>query len=107
MLSNRWLISALKPLTAEYHKNGKIADAVAQLYMRQTGNQKVKVFEPPVRQHSGLNLDSITGFHYSKNLVKRPLKNRLIKIFMSNGSLMKVYSIRECSLSALLLTCIK
>ena len=56
-------------------------DAVAQLDMRQTGNQKVKFFNPPVGQHceeiySGVNLDSITGFHYSKTCVKRPLKNR-------------------------------
>ena len=45
---------------------------------------------------------------YSKICVKWPLKNGK-KVFMTNGSLMKVKSIAECpmELSALLLTCIK
>ena len=34
---------------------------------------------------------------YSKTCLKRPLKNRQTKILMTNGSLMKVESIAECS----------
>ena len=34
---------------------------------------------------------------YSKACVKWPLKNRQTKILMTNGSLMKVESIAECS----------
>ena len=34
---------------------------------------------------------------YSKTCVKRPLINRQTKILMTNGSLMKVKSIAECS----------
>ena len=34
---------------------------------------------------------------YSKTRVKRPLKNRQTKIFMTNGSLMKIDSFAECS----------
>ena len=47
---------------------------------------------------------------YIKTCLKRPLnKKDITKIFMTNGSLMKVEIIAECSLehSALLLTCIK
>ena len=47
---------------------------------------------------------------YRKTCLKRPLKNRQIKILMINCSLMKVESIAECSKgehSAILLTCIK
>ena len=36
-------------------------------------------------------------FWYSKTCVKRPLKNRQIKILMTNDSLMKAKSIAECS----------
>ena len=34
---------------------------------------------------------------YSKTCVKQPLKNRQNKALMTNGSLMKVESIAECS----------
>ena len=37
---------------------------------------------------------------YSKTCVKRPSKIDNIKILMTNGSLMKVESIAECSLGA-------
>ena len=37
---------------------------------------------------------------YSKTCLKRPLKNRQKKILTTNGSLMKVESIAECSLGA-------
>ena len=38
---------------------------------------------------------------YSKTCLKRPLKNRQTKGLKTNGSLMKVKSIAECSLGAL------
>ena len=38
---------------------------------------------------------------YSKTCVKRPLKNRQKKIFKTNGSLMKVENIAECSPASL------
>ena len=41
------------------------------------------------------------------NLCKRSLKKDKTKIVMTNGSLMKVKSISECSHSAILLACIK
>ena len=47
---------------------------------------------------------------YSKTCVKWPLKIDKTKILMTNGSLMKVESIAECSNrehSAIFLTCIK
>ena len=44
---------------------------------------------------------------YSKTCVKRPLKSRQAKILMTNGSLMKVESIAECSILQYFLTCIK
>ena len=37
---------------------------------------------------------------YSKTCVKRPLKKDKTKILMTNGSLMKVESIAECSIVA-------
>ena len=37
---------------------------------------------------------------YSKTCLKRPLKIDKIKILMTDGSLMKVESIAECSLGA-------
>ena len=43
---------------------------------------------------------------YSKTCVKRPIKIDKTKILMTNGSLLKVESITECS-TAILLTCIK
>ena len=39
---------------------------------------------------------------YSKTCAKRPLKNRQKKILMTNGSLMKVESIAECSKGSIL-----
>ena len=33
---------------------------------------------------------------YSKTCLKRPLKTRLTKVLMANGSLMKVKNIAEC-----------
>ena len=47
---------------------------------------------------------------YSKTCPKRPLKKDKTKILMTDGSLMKVESISECSPmehSAILVTCIK
>ena len=47
---------------------------------------------------------------YSKTRIKGPLKNKQKVILMTNGSLMKVQSIAECSPldhSAVVLTCIK
>ena len=47
---------------------------------------------------------------YSKTCVKRPLKKDNTKILMTNGSLLKVKSIAECSPlehSEILLACIK
>ena len=43
-----------------------------------------------------LLIDSLTKLVFSKTCVKRPLKNRH-NILMTNGSLMKVESIAECS----------
>ena len=44
---------------------------------------------------------SIQGFTvYSKTCLMRPLKNRHTKSFKTNGSLIKVESIAECSLGA-------
>ena len=45
---------------------------------------------------------SIQTVSYSKSCLKRPLKNRQRKILMTNGSLMKVESIAECSLWSIL-----
>ena len=47
--------------------------------------------------------------NYNKTCLKRPLKIDKTKILMTNGNLMKVESIAECSLehSAILMTCIK
>ena len=44
---------------------------------------------------------------YSQTYVKRQLKKAKTKILMTNGSLMTVKSIAECSPSAFILTCIK
>ena len=38
-----------------------------------------------------------TQYNYSKTCLKRPLKTDNTKILMTNGSLMKVESIAECS----------
>ena len=43
---------------------------------------------------------------YSKTCLKQLLKIHKTKVLMTNGSLMKVESISECSPSAILLTCI-
>ena len=40
--------------------------------------------------------------YYSKTCVKRPLKNRQTEVFMTNGSLMKVECIAECSFWSIL-----
>ena len=45
------------------------------------------------------------GSQYSKTCLKQPLKKDITKILVTNGRLMKVKSIAECS--AILLTCIK
>ena len=48
--------------------------------------------------------------NYSKTCLKQSLKKDKTKVLKTNGSLMKVESIAECSLSehsAILLTCIK
>ena len=49
------------------------------------------------------------GSEYSKTCLEQPLKNRQNKVLKTNGSLMKVESIAECSLehSAILSPCIK
>ena len=39
---------------------------------------------------------------YSETRLNRPLKNRQTKILMTNGSLMKVESIAECSNGSIL-----
>ena len=41
-------------------------------------------------------------FMYSETCVKQPLKKDKTKFLTTNGSLMKVWSIAECSLGALL-----
>ena len=47
----------------------------------------------------------VLDYKYSKTCVKWPLKKYKTKILMTNGSLMTVESIAECS--AIHLTCIK
>ena len=49
------------------------------------------------------------GCQYSKACLKQPLKKDKTKVLITNGSLMKVERIAECSLghSAILLICIK
>ena len=45
----------------------------------------------------GLDVYFVWAFIYSKTCIKRPLKIDKTKLFMTNGSLMKVKSIAECS----------
>ena len=44
---------------------------------------------------------------YSETCLKWPLKKDKTKALKTNGSLVKVESIAECSLSAILMTCIQ
>ena len=62
----------------------------------------MNLFEPyPVAYYHGESFkhESLVTAEskYSKTCVKRPLKNRQNKILMTNGRLMKVRSIAECS----------
>ena len=67
-------------------------------------NEEMKLHDAKLRrmfqaaQAVAVRKERLVFIHiYSKTCVKRPLKNRKTEILMTNGSLMKIESIAECS----------
>ena len=73
--------------------------AVLQLAVRAPTDKDVKLLKEKVVAcfHAAATATGCQVSQFSKTCVKRPLKNRYKKIFMTNGSLMKVECIAECS----------